>query len=150
MVSETDRITSFGKRLESYLGHTLNFCPNLVQYRFQNMYLKKSLTRSLLWSCLQTKDGQRQTNFISSGSKIVKRLRHRQYDPVIIDGTIGLVFCPSTALCRSFLMVCTLNNMAVWTIWRALSKPPQRRQGHDSRPLWLLVGTPSAFWPELA
>ena len=25
-------ITSFGKRLESSLGHTQNFCPNLVQY----------------------------------------------------------------------------------------------------------------------
>ena len=39
-------ITSFGKRLESSLGHTLNFCPNLVQYRFKNMYLKESPTRS--------------------------------------------------------------------------------------------------------
>ena len=37
-----------------------------------------------------------------------------------------------------------------FTIWRALSKPPQRRQGPDPRPLWLLVGTPSAFRPELA
>ena len=36
-------ITSVGKRLESYLGHTLNFCPNLVQFRFKNMYLKASL-----------------------------------------------------------------------------------------------------------
>ena len=34
-------------------------------------------------------------------------------------------------------------------IW-ALSKPPQRRQGPDLRPLWLLVGTPSAIRPELA
>ena len=30
-------------------------------------------------------------NFISSGSKIVKRLRRRQYDPLIIETTIGLV-----------------------------------------------------------
>ena len=29
-------VTSFGKRLESSLGHTLNFCPNLVQYRFKD------------------------------------------------------------------------------------------------------------------
>ena len=35
-------ITSFGKHLESSLGHTLNFCPNLVQYRFKKMYLKAS------------------------------------------------------------------------------------------------------------
>ena len=34
-------------------------------------------------------------NFISSGSKIVKRLRRRQYDPVIIEWTVGLVLGPS-------------------------------------------------------
>ena len=35
-------------------------------------------------------------------------------------------------------------------IWWTLSKPPQRRQGPDPRPLWLLIGTSSAFGPELA
>ena len=87
---------------------------------------------------------------ISSGSKIVKRLRRRQYDPEIIELTKGLVLGPFTALYRSFLKRCTLTNKAVGTIWRALSKPPQRRQGPDPRPLWLLVGTPPAFGPELA
>ena len=43
-----------------------------------------------------------------------------------------------------------VNVPLVGTIWRALSKPPQRRQGPDLRPLWLLVGTPSAIRPELA
>ena len=42
-------------------------------------------------------------NLISSGSKIVKRLRRRQYDPAFIERTIGLVFDPFRALCRSFL-----------------------------------------------
>ena len=42
-----------------------------------------------------------------------------------------------------------LTNKPVGTIWRALSKPPQRRQGPDLRPLWFLVGT-SAIKPELA
>ena len=88
--------------------------------------------------------------FILSGSKIVKRLRRRQYDPVIIERTIGLVLGPSTALYEPFLKHCTLTNKAVGTIWRALSKPPQRRQGPDLCPLWLLVGTPSAIRPELA
>ena len=83
--------------------------------------------------------------FISSGSKIVKRLRRRQYDPLNIERTIGLVLGPSTAFYRPFL-----TNKAVGTIWRALSKPPQRRQGPDLRPLWLLVGTPSAIRRELA
>ena len=55
-------------------------------------------------------------NFILSGSKIVKRLRRRQYDPVIIERTIGLVLGPSTALYEPFLEHCTLTNKAVGTI----------------------------------
>ena len=35
--------------------------------------------------------------------KTVKRLRRRQFDPVIIERTIGLVLGPFTALYRSFL-----------------------------------------------
>ena len=81
---------------------------------------------------------------------VLSCLRRRQYDPSIIERTIGLVLGPFTASYRSFLKLCTLTNKAVGTIWRALSKPPQRRQGPDPRPLWLLVGTPSAFGPELA
>ena len=69
---------------------------------------------------------------------------------MIIERTIGLVLGPCTALYRSFLKHCTLTNKAVGTIWRALSKPPQRRQGPDLRLLWWLVGTPSAIGPELA
>ena len=55
-------------------------------------------------------------NFISSGMKIVKRLRRRQYDPGIIERTIGLVLGPSTALYGLFLKRCTLTNKAVGTI----------------------------------
>ena len=50
-------------------------------------------------------------NFISSGSKIVKRLRRRQYDPLIIERTIGLVL--AWPLYRPFLKHCTLTNKAV-------------------------------------
>ena len=38
----------------------------------------------------------------------------------------------------------------VGTTWRALSKPPQRRQGTDLPPLWLFCGTLSANRPKLA
>ena len=62
----------------------------------------------------------------------------------------SLVLGPCTALYRPFLKHFTLTNKAVGTIWRAFSKPPQRRQGPDLRPLWLLVGTPSGIRPELA
>ena len=75
----------------------------------------------------------------------MKRLWRRQHDPVIIERTIGLGLGPFTALFRSVFMRCTLTNKAVGTIWRALSKPPQRRQGPDPRLVWLFVGTPSAF-----
>ena len=53
-------------------------------------------------------------------------------------------------LCTVFLSEKPWNCFMVGTIWRALSKPPQKRQGPDLRPLWLLVGTPSAIRPELA
>ena len=38
------------------------------------------------------------TNFIASETKIVKRLRRRQYDQGIIEKTIGLVLGPYTAM----------------------------------------------------
>ena len=50
---------------------------------------------------------------IDISSKMVKRLRRRQYDPVIIERTIGLVLGPSTALYEPFLKHCTLTNKAV-------------------------------------
>ena len=90
------------------------------------------------------------TNTMYSKNWEPMKLRRRQYHPVIIERTIGLVLGPSTALYKPFLKHCTLTNKAVGTIWRALSKPPHRRQGPDLRPLWLLVGTPSAIRPELA
>ena len=39
---------------------------------------------------------------------------------------------------------------AVGTIWWDFSKPPQRRQGANPFPIWLLVGTPLVLGPELA
>ena len=39
------------------------------------------------------------------GLEIVKRIRHRNYDQVIIERTIGLVLGPSTALYKDFLSI---------------------------------------------
>ena len=55
-------------------------------------------------------------NFVSSVLKIVKGLRCRKYDPVIIERNIALVLGPSTALYRSFLEHSTLTNILVGTI----------------------------------
>ena len=58
--------------------------------------------------------------FISSGTKIVKPIRRRQYDLGIIEKTIGLVLGPFTTMSRLFLKHCTPTNEAVGT-WRVLS-----------------------------
>ena len=142
-------ITSFETRLGSYLGHTLNFCPNLMQYRFRNMYHNESLTRSSTVNMSTNLGGSKAKRiYISSGSKIVKRLqkivkrlKSRRYDPAIIEKTIGLVLDPFTAVHRSFLKRCTLTNKAIGSIWRDLLKPSKRRQGPDPRPL-LIVSQP--------
>ena len=69
---------------------------------------------------------------------------------MIIERTINLMPGPSTVLYRSFIKHCTSTYKAMGTIWRDLFKPPQMRQGHDPRPLWLLVETPPVVGPELA
>ena len=135
---------TYGKSVMSYSDFLSKFCEN----RFKNMFLKECLTLSDIVFKLRRVKGA--ANFVSTGSKIVKRLRRRKYDLVIIEMTIGLVVGPSTAFYRSFPECCTLNNKVVGTIWRDFSKPPQRRQGPDPRPIWLLYGTPLSLGPELA
>ena len=132
-----------------YIVTEFDFLPNCERFP---EYVSKGITHPVFYGDLvyKLRRVKSETYLISSGSKIVKRLRRRQYDPLIIVRTISLVLGPFTALYRAFLTRCTLTNKAVGTIWRALSKPPQRRQGLDPRPLWLWVGTPSAFGPELA
>ena len=81
-------------------------------------YLSKGISHpvfygDLVYKLRRVKDTP---NFISSGSKIVKRIRRRQNDPVIIERTIGLVFGTFTALYRPFLKHYTLTNKAVGTI----------------------------------
>ena len=133
---------TFGKFFRSYFELLSKF----GDISFQE-YLSKEISHpvffgDLVYKIRRVKDTP---NFSSSGSKIVKRLRRRQYEPLIIEKTIGLVLGPSTALYRSLLKHCTLTNKGVGTIWRALSK-----QGPDLCRLWLLVGTSSAIRPELA
>ena len=103
----------FGKLFRSYS----ELLSKIGAISFQE-YVSKGITHpvfygDLVYKLRRVKDN---TNFISSGSKIVKRIRRRQYDPVIIERTIGLVLGPFTALYRSFLKHCTLMNKAVGTI----------------------------------
>ena len=81
-------------------------------------YVCKGITHPVFYGDLVYKQRRvkGETNFISSGSQRVKRLRRLQYDPSIIERTIGLVLGPFTALNRSFLKRCTLTNKAVGTV----------------------------------
>ena len=108
-------ITSFGKHSESSSGHTLTCFLNLVKYRFKNV--TEGISHPVFYGDLfyKLRRVRCEANFVSSGSKIVKRLRRRKYDPVT-QRTIGLLLGPSTALYRSFLKYCTLNNKAVGTL----------------------------------
>ena len=120
-------ITSFGN-IGKVLYIILRTSVDIWWYLVPRICVKRNISPGLLrWSSLSIGGSKTQHNFISSGSIIVKPLRRRQYDPLVIDKTIGLVLGLSTALYRPFLKHCTLTNKAVGTILRALSKPPRRR-----------------------
>ena len=75
--------------------------------------MSKGISHPVFYSDLDYKlrggGGQGTANFISLRSKLVKRLRRRQYDPLIIESTTGPVLGPiQLALSRSFLKYCTL------------------------------------------
>ena len=104
---------TFGKVFRSYSELLSKF----RDISFQE-YLSKGISHpvfygDLVYKLRRVKDAP---NFISSGSKIVKRLRRRQYDTVTIERTISFVLGPFTALYRPFLKHCTLTNKAVGTI----------------------------------
>ena len=103
----------FGKFFRSYSERLSKFGA----ISFQE-YVSKGITHPVFYGdfVYKLRRVKSESNFISSGSKIVKRLRRRQYDPEIIEMTIGLVLGPFTALYRSFLKRCTLTNKAVGTL----------------------------------
>ena len=104
---------AFGKFFRSYSELLSKF----GDISFQE-YLSKGISHPVFYGDLvyKLKRVKDTPNFFLSGSKIVKRLRRRQYDPVIIERTIGLVLGPSTALYKPFPKHCTLTNKAVGTL----------------------------------
>ena len=104
---------TFGKLFRSYSELLSKFGA----ISFQE-YVSKGITHPVFYVDLvyKLRRVKGETNFISSGSKIVKRLRRCQQDPVVIERTIALVFGPFTTLYRSFRKHCTLTNKAILTI----------------------------------
>ena len=80
-------------------GHTLSFCPIWWNIVSRTCFWRNLSLGFLQWSSLQ-REVKGAANFVSSGSKIFKRLPRQKYVPVFIEITIGLVFGPSTALYR--------------------------------------------------
>ena len=103
---------TFGKFFRSYSELLAKFGAITFQEYVSNGISHPTFYGDLIYKLRRVKGSD---NFISSGSKIVKRLRRRKYDPRIIVRSIGLVLGPSTALYRSFLDNCTLTNKAVGT-----------------------------------
>ena len=75
-----------------------------------------------------------EANFVSSGSKIVKRIRRRKYDQVIIARTICLLFGPSTALYRIFLKHCTLTRRWIYMTGLVQTSSEETRPRSSSGP----------------
>ena len=90
---------TFGKFLRSYSDLLSKDAISFQEY------VSKGITHpvfygDLVYKLMRVKE---KPNFILSVSKIVRRLRRRQYDPVIIERTISLLLGPFTAVYRSFL-----------------------------------------------
>ena len=104
---------TFGKFFRSYSELPSKFGA----ISFQD-YVSQGITHPVFYGDLvyKLRRVKGEANCISSVSKIVKRLQSRQYDPAIIERTIGLVLGPFTAVYRSFLKRCTLTNKAVGAI----------------------------------
>ena len=100
---------TFGKFFRSYSELLSKFGA----ISFQE-YVSKGITHPLFYGDLVYKRRRvkcEANSISSSGSKIVIRLRRRQYDPAIIDRTKGLVFGPFTALYGTSLKSCTLTSI---------------------------------------
>ena len=97
---------TFGKFFRSYSELLSKFGA----IPFQE-YVTKGISHPVIYDDLvyKLRRVRGSTNFIASGTKIVKRLRRRQYDSGIIEKTICLVLDPYTSIYRLFLKHCTLT-----------------------------------------
>ena len=97
---------------------------------FQACFKRKRSLVFFRWSDLQTKEGQRHSEFPLGG--LDNNSRKQWLRPRDNWEDNKFVLYPSTTIYRPFLKHCTLTNKAVGAMWRTLSKPPQRRWGYCS------------------
>ena len=97
---------TFGKFFRSYCDLLSKLCEISFQGYVSDGISHPVFYVNLVYKLMRFKC---EANFVSSGSKIVKRLRRQKYDPVIIERTMGLVLGSSTALYRFLIDHCTLT-----------------------------------------
>ena len=93
---------TFGKLFRSYSELLSKF----AEISFQE-FVSKGVPHGVFYGDLvyKLRRAKGEENCISSGSKIVKRIRCRQYDPEITERTIGIVLGPFTASSDHSLLV---------------------------------------------
>ena len=76
----------------------LELCPNLVLYESCQKYVSKGITRPFFYDDLicKLRRVRGKATLISSGSKMIKRLRWRQCCFIMIERSIGIVLGPTT------------------------------------------------------
>ena len=111
------QISQASKKIGKFFRSYSDLLSKFGEISFQE-YVTEGISHPVFYGDLvyKLRRVKRETIFVSSGSKKVKRLRRRKYDPLIIERTICLVLGPSTSLYRYFLTHCTLTNKAVGTI----------------------------------
>ena len=101
---------TFGKFFRSH-SELLSKFGNISCQEYVSKGISHPVFYGYLTNYLRLRRIKNTPNFISSGSKMVKHLRRRRYDPLIIEMTIGVVLDPSSALYKPFLKHCTLTNI---------------------------------------
>ena len=106
-------ITSLKKTSRKFFRSYSELLSKFDAISFQE-YVSKGITHPVFYGDLvyKLRIVKGEANFISSGSKIVERLRRCQYDQAIIERTIGLVLCPLQPCADHSLSV------ALWLIRR--------------------------------
>ena len=106
---DVPRLQSYG----IYISQLVRFarcCTSVFDFHSKKLqFTSELLTQGYRYHKLRKTFGK----FFRSYSEV--RLWRRQYDPVIIERTLGIVLGPFTVLYRSFLKRFTLTNKAVGT-----------------------------------
>ena len=119
LLTQGNRYYKLRKTFRKFFRSCSELLSKFGEISFQE-YVSDGISHPVFYSDLvyKLRTVKCEANFVSLGSKIVKRLRRRNYDTVIIERTMGLVMGPSTALYRSFLEHCNLTYKAVGAIWQ--------------------------------